>query len=91
MKITKNNYNYLQSAVGGVLDKYPNIVEAYETGKFSRADGVKDLQRRFCFDVLFGAGISQWVSTNLYGFNDLDDDHIFTALKSICPTVIRRY
>ena len=91
MKITTNNYNYLQAAVGGVLTKYPSIIEAYETGQFSRADRVKDLQRRFCFDVLAGAGIARWVSTNLYGLNDMDDDHIYTALKSICPTIIRRY
>ena len=91
MKITHENYIYLESAIETVLTKYPNVIEEYETGQFARADRVKNLQRRFCFDVLSGAGIAKWVSTNLYGLNDMNDDHVFTALKAICPTLTKRY
>jgi len=91
MKITKENYSFLQTSINTVLAKYPNVIEEYETGQFARSERVKDLQRRFCFDLLFGAGISQWVSQNLYGLNDMNDEHIFTALKAICPTLTKRY
>jgi len=91
MKITTENYAFLKTSIDTVLAKYPNVIEEYELGQFARADRVKNLQQRFCFDLLFGAGISQWVSTNLYGLNDMNDDHIFTALKAICPTLTKRY
>ena len=91
MKITKENYIYLQTAINNVLAKYPNISKEYEIGQFPRADRVKDLQKRFCFDLLFGAGVSQWVSQNLYSDNTMNDEHIYTALRSICPTLTKRY
>ena len=91
MKITKENYIYLQTAINNVLAEYPNISKEYETGQFPRADRVKDLQKRFCFDLLFGAGVSQWVSQKLYSDNAMNDEHIYTALRSICPTVTKRY
>ena len=91
MKITKENYAYLQTAINNVLAEYPSIIEEYETGQFPRADRVKDLQKRFCFDLLFGAGTSRWVSQNLYIDNAMNDEHIYTALKAICPTLTKRY
>jgi len=91
MKITPKNYAYLKDSIETVLANYPNVVNEYELGQFSRSDRTKDLQRRFCFDLLFGAGVSSWVSSNLYGLNDLNDDHIYTALKTICPTLTKRY
>ena len=91
MKITKENFEFLKTSIAGVLAKYPNVIDEYELGQFSRSDHTKDLQRRFCFDLLFGAGVSGWVSSNLYGLNDLNDDHIYTALKAICPTLTKRY
>ena len=91
MKITKENFTFLKTSIDLVLAKYPNVIDEYETGQFSRADRTKDLQRRFCFDLLFGAGVNQWVSLNLYGLNDLNDEHIYTALKTICPTINKRY
>ena len=91
MKITKENYAHLQTTINNVLAKYPDIIEEYETGQFPRADRVKDLQKRFCFDLLSGAGISQWVSQKLYSDNALNDEHIYTALKAICPALTKRY
>ena len=89
MKITTEHFDFLKTEITQVLEKYPNLVKEYESGDFPRSDKVQDLQKRFCFDVLFGAGLSGWVADNLYGY--LNDDHIFTALKKICPVVVRRY
>jgi hypothetical protein len=92
MKITQEHFNYLKSEIDQVLEKYNqdgNLVMQYEQGDFARSGKVKDLQKRFCFDVLFGAGVEKFVYDELYSY--LNDDHIYTALKAICPEVTKRY
>ena len=89
MKITQDHFDFLKSEIEKTLAKYPDLVEEYESGDFPRSDKVQDLQKRFCFDVLYGSGLSRWVSDNLSSY--LTDDHIFTALKKICPVVVRKY
>ena len=89
MKMKKSHYKHMQHEIDAVLAKYPNIAEVYESGEFPRSDKVKDLQTRFNFDLLYGAGLNKFVSDTLYQY--LTDDHIATALKHICPKVVRRY
>ena len=91
MKITKENFATLKKSIEQLLTNYPNVVEQYETGGFVRAEKVKDLQKRFCFDLLHCAGLKEWTRDTLYGENNLSNEHIYTALKRICPTVIKRY
>jgi len=88
MKMSHEHYTVLSTAIAEVLDKHNSdgeLVRCYEAGAFHNASKVKDLQKRFCFDVLYGAVLNSWVSNELYPY--LDDSHIYTALKSICPTV----
>jgi len=92
MKITKEHYATMKREIDAVLNKYNadnKLVHEYEAGQFARADKVKDLQKRFCFDLLYGAGLNNFVSDSLYPY--LNDDHIYTALRSICPKVTRKY
>lgn len=91
MKMLKEHYAVLDVEIRKVLAKYnmQSIVREYEHGHFSRSDKVKDLQKRFCFDLFFAAGLSKFASDNLYTY--LDDINIFTALKAICPNVTKRY
>ena len=92
MKITTKHYNELKDAIDIVLSNYNQdnaLVIEYENGRFPRSKDTKDLQRRFCFDVLFGAGLSSWVSCTLYPY--LNDDQVYTALKRICPKVTKQY
>lgn len=42
---------------------------------------VKDIEKRFRWDLLYAAKLSPWICDNLYSY--LDDSHIDTALKSI--------
>jgi len=91
MKMTKENFTFLKESIDEVLTKYPNVREEYEQGNFPRSESVNDLQKRYCFDMLYGAGILSWVCDALYKVNDLNDDHIYTALRAICPTVTKRY
>ena len=90
MKIKPEHFEYLKSELTKVLDQYGQpLIDEYENGQFHNADKTKDLQKRFCADVLFGAGLSKWICDNLYSY--LDDSHIYTATKSICPTLTRKY
>ena len=89
MKITKEHQQHIKQAIDEVLAKYPDIAADYEAGLFPRAALVKDLQKRFCFDLLFGAGLLSWVWNNVYSY--ANDTHLYSYLKSICPKVERKY
>lgn len=67
---------------------WPVVVSNYEKGNFHCADIVRDLQKRFCFDMYYATpGLNAKICT-LPGINDA---HILTALKAICPKVERKY
>ena len=90
MKITQEHYDALKEAI----DKYieangkEHLIITYETGHFYKSDKVRLLQQRFCFDLLYCAGVPELIR-EIYKY--ANDDHIFTALKKICPTVTRKY
>ena len=65
------------------------MVKRYETGDFDRPLAVKDLQTRFCWDMFYRGVICRTSVHGLYTY--LNDSHILTALKRICPKVTRRY
>ena len=89
MKIKPEHFEHLKTEIEAILSKYDRVTEEYEKGQFPRSEKTKDLQRRFCFDVLFGAGLSRWVSDNLYPY--MNDEHLYTALKAICPKLERKF
>jgi hypothetical protein len=89
MKITKEHFAVLETAINEVLVKHNSnneLVYEYENGYFSRSEKTVDLQKRFCFDLLFGAGISGFIVKKLYPY--LNDDHIYKALQAIAPELI---
>tara|TARA_R110001632_G_scaffold85399_2_gene187487 strand:+ start:23 stop:316 length:294 start_codon:yes stop_codon:yes gene_type:complete len=86
MKITKEHFLVLENAINQVLVKHNSnneLIYEYENGYFARSEKTIDLQKRFCFDLLFGAGITGFIVKKLYPY--LNDDHIYTALKAIVP------
>lgn len=91
MKIKPEHLQYMKAEIDATLAIYgaDALVTAYSNGEFHNADKVKDLQKRFCFDLLYCAGLVSWVCDNVYSY--ADDDHLFTALKAICPKVERLY
>jgi len=92
MKIQPIHYAHLKQQIDALLASHNangELIQAYEQGRIPRADKVKDLQRRFCFDLLHAAGLTPYVCDNLYSY--LHDAHLYTALKSICPPVVRNY
>ena len=89
MKIKQEHFDYMKSEIERVLAKYPNIAHEYETGQFANAEKVHNLQTRFNHDLAFGAGLTRFICDNLYPY--LEDSHIKTALKKICPTIERKF
>ena len=89
MKIKPLHLERLRKAIEWVLENSPNIVEDYEQGRFARADKVKNLQKRFCFDLLYAAGVNHWIYDELNPY--MNDAHLYTALKAVSPKVVRKY
>lgn len=91
MKIKVEHLEHIKKEIAAVLDKYgkQTLIAQYETGKFSRSEKVKDLQKRFCFDLAYAAGLNDFTCKTLYSY--LDDTHLYTAYKSVCPKVVKRY
>jgi len=91
MKIKREDYQKLETIINTEAERcggMDHIKSLYEQGQFPRADQVKDLQKRFVWDILF--------STKQYNFinelyNYMNDSHIETALRKICPKVERKY
>lgn len=92
MKMKPEDFQELKSAVDAVLDRLGReaVVERYEAGAFPRSAETRDLQTRFCWDMLWETGMAtrEWRKA-VYAY--LDDSHVLTALKAICPKVERRY
>jgi len=89
MKIKQEHFSIIQSSIKSVLESYPNLVGSYEAGQFHKSDKVTDLQKRFCFDVFSLTNLPSEFMNELYNY--LNDDHIYSALKKICPKVSRKY
>lgn len=89
MKIKPDHFEHLKNEIEKVLARCPNAVKDYENGNFRNSDKVKDLQTRFNWDCFHSAGLLQYTCDVLYKY--LNDDHISTALRKICPKVVRKY
>jgi len=91
MKIKQEDYQKLEEIINDTLEKnggMEHIKTAYETGQFPRSEMVKDLQKRFVWDILFSAKQYDFIN-ELYKY--MNDIHIETALRKICPKVERKY
>ena len=88
MKMLPGHVGALKKAINEAIEPFgwDEVIKTYETGNFPRADKVKDLQKRFCFDLLFAANVKELVN-EIYEY--CNDDHIYAALKSFLPTITR--
>lgn len=95
MKIKQEHFNELKIKLDTLFQNlknkkmYTRIIETYEKGEFFNASKVKDLQKRFCWDCLYALPDSMYLINEIYKY--ANDDHIFTALKKICPKVEKKY
>ena len=85
MKMTKEHFTALQDLIDENF-LTSEIVERYETGNFPRSSRVKDINKRFRWDLFWSVRLEWKVEAGTYF-----DNHIDTALKKIVPTIVRRY
>lgn len=53
----------------------------YLEGRFPNADKVRELNKRYRWDLLHAAGLTGWLCDTLYRY--AHDDHVDSALRSI--------
>ena len=92
MKVKKEHLAHMKKALDEYAESHGGwqaLVSQYEQGRFPNSAQVRNLQTRFCWEMAWAALSSKWICDTLYPY--CNDDHIMTALKSICPKVIRHY
>jgi len=71
------------------------VIDSYQSGKFRGAEKVKDLNKRFRWDVFYASGTrigdGVGISSNCGIEGDYNDIHIDTALRSFIPKIERKY
>jgi site-specific recombinase XerD len=87
MKMNKTDYSKLEQAINNVINEHGlnELVKSYEQGNFSNNSTVQDLSKRFKWDLFYASGMR---SSELSG--DYNDEHIYTALRSIVPVKLAR-
>ena len=78
-KITDIDVNKMGDAIHPLDTE--TVRDAYRRGDFPRAEMVKDLDRRYRWDLLWAAGGWRIIP------NDVTDAHIDTALRKIVPVL----
>lgn len=93
MKVTPEDFKTIETYIRKfVNEQYHNIdlaVSSYALGLFPRADKVKDLNKRFRWDLFWGANslYHKENQSSLLDGKDYSDAHIDTALRRIVPTI----
>lgn len=91
MKIKPQHLEHLRIEIKKTLDQTPGIIAKYENGVFYNSKKVKDLQTRFCFDLLYmTSGLNNWVCDELHKYG-IQGNHLLTALKKVTPKLVRKY
>jgi ribosomal protein L37E len=80
MKFSQQHLETLRAAVAP--HDTPTARDAYRSGNFPRADKVKDLDRRYRWDLYHASGAHAKIQPYDHGY---DDSHIETALKNVVP------
>ena len=83
MKISKDHLDYINVQLNCL--GYKQYISMYQTGQFHNANKVKDLNKRFRWDMFNLAGLGSFACRELYDY--LDDRHIDSALKSLIPNI----
>ena len=89
LKIKPEHFENIRDYISVLLKNRPDLITLYEHGNFARSESVKDLNKRFRWDMLWYTTNAQWVCDTLYTY--LDDTHLDSALKQIVPTIEKKY
>ena len=89
MKMTKPHYETLRVLITGLLEKHPDAPLHYSNGNFVRANLVKDLNKRYRWDLFWAA--TRFERSFREELSYLQDSHIDTALRNIVTPIERNY
>ena len=81
MKLDRDTLDRMRDAIAP-LDT-PQTRERYRAGDFPRADAVRDLDKRYRWDLFSAAGGYRTLPDD----DDIIDAHIYTALRRIVPSL----
>lgn len=85
MKMNPATFHFLKMKIDGLISDRPSLINQYENGHFFKSEKVTNLQQRFNWDIFHLA------QTNDIDFTDLNDSHIDTALRMICPKIEKKF
>ena len=81
MKIKPEHLQHMRDAIQAVVVKHgPEKLTAYRA-QLASDPRVKDLDKRYRWDLFHAAGLTRYACDVLYAY--MDDTHIDTALRSI--------
>jgi len=81
MKLDRDTLDRMRDAIAP-LDT-PQMRERYRAGDFPRADRVRDLDKRYRWDIYYAAGGYRLLPED----DSLTDAHIDTALRRVVPSL----
>jgi hypothetical protein len=81
MKIKKEHYEHMKSAMVDKLAGTPALDVTAYLRNLENDPRVKDVDKRFRWDLFHAAGLTKYACDTLYVY--LDDAHIDSALKAI--------
>jgi hypothetical protein len=84
MKVTPEQLATIASAIEPLDTEYRR--EVYRKGEFPRADAVRDLNKRYRWDLMLLADRHHRLIAPLYD-TGCNDTHIDTALKAVVPAL----
>jgi hypothetical protein len=92
MKINKEHMTLIKSTFDKLISYIPldTMILAYETGDFTRSDAVKDLNKRFIWDIVWALKGYDKEAMSII-FDTYNGNHIETAIKSLVPKLQRNY
>lgn len=86
MKLKEEHFKVIETQVNAVLAAHPELVERYQRGDFPRAEKVRNLNKRFRWDLLHTIpGMGRWICDVIYPY--AHNGHIDTALRRIVPQI----
>lgn len=90
MKMSKETYQELKTVIDNLMLKDTALRQDYRNGDFANSDKVKDLDKRFRFDVWWYIKKQNPALANMVANEDLNDDHLYTALKKTIPPLVEK-
>ena len=80
MKIKPQHYSIIKDSINQFMESHKGLLEQhYQDIKINNK--AKDIDKRFRWDIIHGAGLTQFICKELYPY--LNDDHIDTALRRV--------